>query len=425
MATPFTLSSLPPPPPRRASSSSGDVPAAPNLPEALPDPPDSDAMATFVSNPLPSFDRVQKEELPPENPVLAGLPPIPTPASALPTVPPQAVPLAAPRSKAEPKAAEKPRVDSTTTPTTPEAGEPAPRGTRKTSVSIGQVVGSARRKLMGFVHASRAALPSSNRKPATLPVILGLCLFATSGALTTILWLTRSDPNSSNAEATSGIKMDVNAASPSAASPSVQVPELPEAPKSPMAPSETSLDEPSLLLGAANTFVQTGRESEAVSLIERTLLRSPELASDPRVGKVLLRAVHAEGRGAVSASFALLEGPMGQHGAELLYELSFSGDARAAPKRRAEKWLRSKDFDRVASFPLYVTVKLRQAESCEDKHALLELAAAGGRQTLDYLRELEVRTTCAPDDLANCYPCLRADSRLKDAITKLEKRVQG
>ncbi|MGC4089328.1 MAG: hypothetical protein QM756_15865 [Polyangiaceae bacterium] len=190
-------------------------------------------------------------------------------------------------------------------------------------------------------------------------------------------------------------------------------------------PANRAEDEGTLLLNSANAFASDGRDVEAVALVERAVLRNPELRTDERVAKVLLRTVYSEDKNAVSTSFALMEGPMLERGAELMYELSLASSVQEAPRRRAQSYLRSKEFTKTASLPLFILVKLRQAKTCEDKRALLGLANGGGRQTLEYLRELEAHTTCSPDDLVNCYPCLRVDSRLTDTIATLSKRVEG
>lgn len=184
-------------------------------------------------------------------------------------------------------------------------------------------------------------------------------------------------------------------------------------------------DEASLLLSVAGRFTAEGRATDAVALVERVLLRRPELRADPRVSTVLLRTAQGEDTAAANAAFTLLSGPMAEHGAKTLYELWLSPNSKAEARRRAEKWLQSRDFDKVAPLPLYVSVKLRQAKTCEDKHALLSLASAGDNQTLHYLKEIEKRTTCALDDLANCYPCMRVDSRLAETIAQLEAQAGG
>jgi hypothetical protein len=39
------------------------------------------------------------------------------------------------------------------------------------------------------------------------------------------------------------------------------------------------------------------------------------------------------------------------------------------------------------------------------------------------MRDLDAHIICGATDLKNCYPCLAADSRLKDSIERLEKRL--
>jgi serine/threonine-protein kinase len=182
-------------------------------------------------------------------------------------------------------------------------------------------------------------------------------------------------------------------------------------------------DEESLLLELANSYTGERRDAEAVTLVQRVLLRGPELAKDERVSKILSRTARSDDRAASDQSFTLLEGSLGEAGAEVIYDLWRARETSERVRRRADGWLRSSHFDRVSSAPLYSVVKLRQARSCEQKHALLRLAAdVGGRKTLEYLRELEARTTCAAGQ-AECYVCLGADSLLKQTIERVAARV--
>ena len=182
-----------------------------------------------------------------------------------------------------------------------------------------------------------------------------------------------------------------------------------------------SSDEGTLLLDSATALARESRDAEAVMLIERALLRKAELRSDPRVHDVLLRTAHSDDKASAAATFALLENAMAERGAELIYEISLTRVGKESSRRRAQSWLKGKQFAKNAALPLFIAVKLREAKSCEDKHALLPLAKGGGKQTLEYLRELQAHTTCAPDDLVNCYPCMRDDSRLSDAISAIER----
>ena len=114
---------------------------------------------------------------------------------------------------------------------------------------------------------------------------------------------------------------------------------------------------------------------------------------------------------------------MGEPGAALVYELSVTSDVRSGIRARAQNWLGSKEFQQVASLPVFAAQKLRAAKTCEDKHALLDFAErAGGKHVLEYLKEVEKKKICAPDDLVHCYSCMRNDDKLSEVIASLERK---
>lgn len=187
----------------------------------------------------------------------------------------------------------------------------------------------------------------------------------------------------------------------------------------PVAP---TADEPKVLLDLAQSLLAEHRDAEVPSLLGRLIVRRPELKDDDRLKRLLLAAAASEDRRASSEAHALLTGPMGETGAALVYELAVAADVREPVRLRAQTWLKSKDFERNAALPVYAAAKLRSAKTCEDKHALLDFAGAvGGKYVLTYLHELEGQTSCKPEDLVHCQPCMRNDSRLSDTIAKLER----
>ncbi len=188
------------------------------------------------------------------------------------------------------------------------------------------------------------------------------------------------------------------------------------------APALKSTDEPSALLTLASSLLDQHRAAEVPALAARLLARHPELVSDERLQHVVLAAAASSDTQAATDAFALLTGPMGETGAALVYALSLKPDARRSARQRAQSYLSSKDFERVAALPVYAAEKLRSAKSCEDKRGLLEFAGqVGGPQVLDYLKELERQTSCGPEDLDHCFPCLASDHRLADTIAKLDR----
>jgi hypothetical protein len=188
--------------------------------------------------------------------------------------------------------------------------------------------------------------------------------------------------------------------------------------------SPTADNEAPILVGLAENLSAAGRDAEAVPVLERALARNPELTRDPAFLRALKRAALSEDRTAAVQAYALLVGPMGERGAELLYEISISPAARRSVRERAAYYVYTKDFEHKAPLPLYAAFKLLSAPTCEAKKSLLPFAAeAGGRHALDYLRELDKRKVCSLDDFDNCYPCMNTDEELPDTITKIETRL--
>jgi len=189
----------------------------------------------------------------------------------------------------------------------------------------------------------------------------------------------------------------------------------------PNTPAAKNADEPSVLLALASSLLDQHRDAEVPALAARLIARHPELVSDDRLQHVVLAAAASSDTRAATDGFALLTGPMGETGAALVYALSLKDDVRRSVRQRAQSYLSSKDFERVAALPVFAAEKLRSAKSCEDKRGLLDFAGqVGGPQVLDALKELEHHTSCGPEDLVHCYPCLANDHRLADIVAKLE-----
>jgi hypothetical protein len=207
-----------------------------------------------------------------------------------------------------------------------------------------------------------------------------------------------------------------------AAAPNAAAKSLPGPPTAKPDAATRTRDEGAVLLDLADSLLAQHLDGEVPSLLARLVTRRPELKDDARLKGILLSAAGSKDFRAASESFELLSGAMGESGAALLYELSLKRDVSDGTRRRAERWLASKDFERVAALPVFAAQRLRSAKTCEAKLGLLDFAAdAGGKYVLDYLHELDEHTSCAANDLEHCYPCLRSDNRLHTAIAKLER----
>lgn len=167
-----------------------------------------------------------------------------------------------------------------------------------------------------------------------------------------------------------------------------------------------------------------GDHLSSVSAVGKALAADPRASEHPLASDVLARAVRK--RDTTGPAFELLQGQMGSAGATVLYDLSIDPEVALTLRGRAEEWIRSEAFKKVAAPDVELAGALRYARSCSDRHDLLPRAAeAGGRRVLDYLNIAKTPGGCGRGGRKDCFPCLRTDSALKDAIAAIEKRLGG
>jgi hypothetical protein len=169
---------------------------------------------------------------------------------------------------------------------------------------------------------------------------------------------------------------------------------------------------------AAKDYVQ------AVGWVGRTLNLDPTLSGDKQVASILFQT--AQVKPASDASLALLFGPMGSHGPDVVYDLAATEVVKLWVRARADTWLRSPEFSKVATPALSVAVAFRFATSCPQRSALLPRAKTDGdARCLGYLNQYRATTGCGRRHRDDCYACLRSDSRLTDTITAIHDRTHN
>src|SRR5450432_620920 len=123
---------------------------------------------------------------------------------------------------------------------------------------------------------------------------------------------------------------------------------------------------------------------KAVGFAGRALNLDPALSESKLVASILFQT--AQVKPASDASFALLFGPMGQHGPDIAYDLAATEVVKPWVRARADQWLRTPDFDRLCSPELAIAVALRFATGCQQRAALLPRAqSVGDERALGYL----------------------------------------
>ncbi len=161
---------------------------------------------------------------------------------------------------------------------------------------------------------------------------------------------------------------------------------------------------------------------KAVGSVGRTLNLDPELSDNKQIASILFQT--AQVKAASDASFALLFGPMDKHGPDIAYDLAATEVVKPWVRARADQGLRSADFTRLATPALSIAVALRFATNCPQRAALLPRAKElGDERALGYLNMYKATTGCGRRQKDDCYACMRADSRLNDAIAAIKQRA--
>ncbi|HYJ11853.1 MAG TPA: hypothetical protein VEX18_22670 [Polyangiaceae bacterium] len=114
---------------------------------------------------------------------------------------------------------------------------------------------------------------------------------------------------------------------------------------------------------------------------------------------------------------------MGSRGADIAYDLVTTPNVRPWVQARAETFLQSPAFEKVATLNLRAIVKLRYSAGCEEKRVLLlDLKKESDERALFELVPLQDRTGCGARKKDDCYPCLRTSNELDDTIAAVRKR---
>jgi serine/threonine-protein kinase len=168
-------------------------------------------------------------------------------------------------------------------------------------------------------------------------------------------------------------------------------------------------------------LADVGRISDALRAI-RTLAARDQTAIDDRILQIVLAA--AERSETADEAFSLLEGALGARGVDGLIELSSSKSAPPATRSRATKSLSRSDVRANASAGTSVLLDLKSAKSCAAKKDLLErVKADGDARVLPTLKAMKNTRGCGFLGMRDCYPCLRRDGTLDEALAAVESRA--
>ncbi len=289
-------------------------------------------------------------------------------------------------------------------------GRDARRALRRASRALAAGVGQVYAAAAALIDARRERMPRALRALPTVAFVLAP-LAALTGLVLLALW--RSSASSPPSE--------VAARAPASAASIIQIAPLPPPPS---ASTPAPVSEVDAVLAAVSADLSASRDADAMAKLGRLLTQHPSLRSDERIGALLYRGAQSRDKKAEETAFGLLEGTMARNGTAVLYRLALDRSVRDSVRRAAEKRLQSAAFAAIAPADLVTAVKLRYAESCEQRRRALELAGrVGETRTLEVLRELAATNGCGLSGKEDCYPCLRADGALAAASSAIETRL--
>lgn len=178
--------------------------------------------------------------------------------------------------------------------------------------------------------------------------------------------------------------------------------------------------EPLIQLELARAYLEAKEYASAVESATVALGLDPSLNRNPVLSAILQKL--AQMQTSSDGAFRLLRGPMGQEGADILYELSMNSTVRPLIRAHATSALDSAEVRENLSLPLALARDLGAAHSCKDLRPLIERAAiVGDDRALPRLESLNSNLDCKKRG-APCYPCLREESDLRQAILAIQSR---
>lgn len=165
-----------------------------------------------------------------------------------------------------------------------------------------------------------------------------------------------------------------------------------------------------------------GQIGAALEAYREALREDSSLARDRVLLEHVRRAARREGTAEDALRLAAYR--LGPGGADLLYDVWVATREKTPTTQLARQLVYSSDVRANASPALEVALDLREARRCEDFRQLLpRVTLHGDLRSGRILRPLLEEQGCGPGGKQDCYPCLRHDSALEDALAAAERRL--
>ncbi len=165
--------------------------------------------------------------------------------------------------------------------------------------------------------------------------------------------------------------------------------------------------------------------ADAMVTAKRLVAVAPEFRDSPTLGLMVRRAANTPGN-ASDRAFELMKRHLGSTGPDLLYQIANSGQKAST---RAQEALSKPEVRAKMSPALRIALELEEAQSCEDRLALLPRAKyLGDLRSSSLLAPLAegTQTGCGKWENRPCpAPCEKQAAEYLDAVTAIRLRESG
>jgi serine/threonine-protein kinase len=180
--------------------------------------------------------------------------------------------------------------------------------------------------------------------------------------------------------------------------------------------------DPRVRRALVTAYADAGREREAMSALKDLLAIDKSASADKDMQAAVGKALAASPED-VDAALLLLEGPLGQDGVDILLDQTANRALAPATKKKIEQSLAKPEVRAHASPAATIVLDLRAAKTCEAKRDVVSRAAKDADdRALPALKALQKKGGCGFLGSRDCWPCLRKDGVLDEAVAAIEAR---
>jgi hypothetical protein len=164
-----------------------------------------------------------------------------------------------------------------------------------------------------------------------------------------------------------------------------------------------------------------GDNVAALDAFQHALAQDPAVARDRVLLSDVRRAVDDEA--AQSRALDLAAGSLGEGGVDVLFDVWASTSEKTDTTALAKSILDREETRKKASRALRVALELRRTTRCDEvKRLVSDALEVGDERAFRPLNQLNTRRGCGFLSLRDCYPCLRKDESLADALKAVQQK---